>query len=102
MLPVVRTDKAEADLEAILDYLEGRSPAAAERLAKAIDERCRRLGQLPRMGRAREELQPGLRSVVVDKYTLFYRVTPTAVQILRILHGARDIDRIMKGEDGGG
>jgi toxin ParE1/3/4 len=96
MLAVVRTDQAETDLAEILDYLEERSPQAAERLATAIDDRCSLLSQFPHMGRAREELGPGLRSVVVESYVLFYRVTETAVEVLRILHGARDIDTIMK------
>jgi toxin ParE1/3/4 len=96
MLSVVRTDQAETDLAEILDYLEDRNPQAAERLATAIDERCSLLGQLPLMGRTREELSPGLRSVVIEQYVLFYRVTATAVEVLRILHGARDIDTIIK------
>ena len=96
MLPVVRTDQAEIDLAEILDYLDERSPQTAERLATAIDDRSKLLSQLPLLGRTREELGPGLRSIVVEQYVLFYRVTATAVQVLRILHGARDIDTIMR------
>jgi toxin ParE1/3/4 len=98
MLPVVRTDQAETDLAEILDYLDKRSPQAAERLATAIDDRANLLGQFPEMGRKRDELAPGLRSMVVEQYVLFYRVSATAVEVLRILHGARDIDSIMKAD----
>jgi toxin ParE1/3/4 len=46
------------------------------------------------MGRARDDLAPGLRSLVVQsKYLIFYRVLDKKVQVMRILHGARDIDR---------
>ena len=96
MLSVARTDQAETDLAEILDYLDERNPRAAERLATAIDDRCTLLSQLPLMGRTREELSPGLRSLVIEHYVLFYRVKATAVEVLRILHGARDIDTIMK------
>jgi toxin ParE1/3/4 len=96
MLSVVRTDQAETDLAEILDYAEERSPQAAERLARAIDDTCTLLSQLPLMGRTREELSPGLRSVVIEQYVLFYRATATAVEVVRILHGARDIATIMK------
>jgi toxin ParE1/3/4 len=96
MLTVVRTDRAETDLVEILDYLEERNPQAAARLATAIDGRCTLLGQLPEMGRTREELGPAVRSVVIEQYVLFYRVTATAVEVLRILHGAGDIDTIMR------
>lgn len=96
MLPVVRTDRAEADLEEILDYIEDRNPAAAERLAEAIDRRCESLGRSPGSGRMRDELAPGMRSVVVEKYVVFYRVTPSAVEVIRILHGGRDLDAIFR------
>jgi toxin ParE1/3/4 len=99
MLPVIRTEQAESDLQAILAYLDERSPAAAERLATTIDERCRLLGEFPQMGRPRDNLAPGLRSIVVESYVRFFRPTATAVEILRIFHGARDIETIMKSED---
>lgn len=41
-------------------------------------------------GRARDELQPGLRSVVVSYYVVFFVVTDDEVQIRRIVHGSRD------------
>lgn len=96
MLPVVRTEQAETDLADILGGLDERNPRTAERLAAAIDARCNFLGQFPQAGRTREELAPGLRSIVIDHYIVFYRVTPSSVEVLRVLHGARDIDTIMK------
>jgi len=98
MLPVLRTERAECDLADILDYLDQHSPPAAERFATAVDQRCAQLGQLPGIGRPREEIAPGLRSIVIERYVLFYRVTTHAVEVLRILHGARDLDRIMREE----
>jgi toxin ParE1/3/4 len=100
MLPVLRAERAELDLAEILDYLDQHSPLAAEQLAAAVDQRCSQLGQLPGIGRAREEIAPNLRSVVIERYVLFYRVTPSAVEVLRILHGTRDLDRIMRDESG--
>ena len=99
MLPVVRTPAAEKDLEEILSYLEERSPPAAEKLAQLIDEKCLLLESVPLIGRPRDELAPGLRSVVVGRHILFYRVTESAVQVIRILHASRDVERILK-EDG--
>ncbi|HLN31430.1 MAG TPA: type II toxin-antitoxin system RelE/ParE family toxin [Gemmataceae bacterium] len=96
MLSVVRTDQAEIDLGEILEHLEEHNPQAAEQLVTAIDDRCNLLGQFPEMGRARNELAPGLRSVVVERYVLFYRISVAAVEVLRILHGARDIETIVK------
>jgi toxin ParE1/3/4 len=99
MLPVVRTDEAESDLVEILDYLDRQNPVAARKLARAIDAKCALLAELPELGRTREELGAGVRSVVVGRHVLFYRITPDAVEVLRILHGARDIRSIMKPDD---
>ena len=82
---------ARDDLEQILTYLDERSQSAADRFAKAIDNVIARIGKLPRIGRDRSELRPGLRSVVIGDFVLFYRVQKKRVEIVRILHGARDI-----------
>jgi toxin ParE1/3/4 len=94
VLPVVRTPRAQQDFEAIVECLDEHSPPAAHRFATAVADKCCPLASFPRMGRARDELYPGLRSLVVGNYLVFYRVTATAVEILRILHGARDLPTV--------
>lgn len=91
MREVIRTDTAQRDIDDILAWLDSRSPAAAERLADAIDDLGRLLGGQPRLGRARDDLRPGLRSVVVGRYVLFYRFTDSQVFVMRLIHGSRDI-----------
>ena len=56
-------------------------------------------GSIPRIGRMRDEILPGLRSVVIRPYVAFYRSEGDTILVLRILHGRRDIERIM-GESG--
>ena len=46
------------------------------------------------MGRMREELRPQIRSLAVPPYIVFYRPQPDVIEIIRVLHGARDIDAI--------
>ncbi|HLW63865.1 MAG TPA: type II toxin-antitoxin system RelE/ParE family toxin [Gemmataceae bacterium] len=99
MLPVVQTQRAEQDMEEILSYLEEHSPPAAERFAVAFNDRCRLLGQFPEMGRLRNELRPGVRSVVIEKYVALYKVTESSVVILRIVFGARDLDSLLSSDD---
>jgi toxin ParE1/3/4 len=43
----------------------------------------------PELGRARDEVAPGLRSFAFGRYLIFYAVEPTKVVIARILHGAQ-------------
>ena len=87
--------RAQADLEAILDELESKSPPAAERFAARVDRKCLALGRIPELGRARDEILLGS-SPPVGKYVLFYRLRGEVVEVLRILHGRRDLGRILK------
>jgi plasmid stabilization system protein ParE len=64
---VIRTDAAQRDIGGVLAWLDERSPAAADRLAASIDDVGRLLGGQPRMGRSRDDLCHGLRSVVVGQ-----------------------------------
>ena len=43
------------------------------------------------MGRRRDELSPGLRSVVMGSYLIFYRPLEDGIRLMRVFHGARDL-----------
>jgi toxin ParE1/3/4 len=98
MAEVRHSPQSEADLEAILEYLHQHQPAAAERYATAFSEKGQALARFPEMGRLRPEIAPNLRSTLVHPYVLFYRVEGETVQIVRILHGKRDLRRIVQEE----
>jgi len=88
---VLRTSRANLDLvEAALRIAE-ENPAAADRWLDIIDEKCRLLSQMPELGRRRDDLASGLRSFPVGNFVVFYRPIADGIQIIRILHGARDI-----------
>ena len=58
----------------------------AGRLVAAV----RRLRQYPLSGRVVPELaRPTIREVIVGTYRSVYRVTPDAIQIPAVVHGAR-------------
>lgn len=82
--------QAEADLDAITEYYSAHSPAAGVRLLDAIKAKCRQLATQPRQGTPRPDFGAGVR-VVVHQYLIFFRATPTGVDVLRVLHGSRDI-----------
>lgn len=95
MPAILRTRQAEADLLEIWLYIaeEGGLPAA-DRVLLSVDQKCQALAGSPGMGRRREELAPGLRSFPVGNYVVFYRVREDAIEVIRVLHGARDIEAI--------
>ena len=89
------TRQAELDLLEIWQYIADDSPAAADRTIDRIESTCRDLQDQPHVGRQRPELMAELRSVPVGNYLLLYRVEHQAVQIIRVLHGARDLDTLL-------
>ena len=52
------------------------------------------------MGRRREELAPGLRSFPVGRYLIFYVPLTNGVDIVRVLHGSRDLVALFEDDDG--
>lgn len=92
------TEQAEADLADLWAYIAANNPDAADRLVDAVLEGSRMHVRFPNMGQDREELRPGLRCFVVSPYVVFYRPVADTIEVLRILHGARDITSIFESE----
>lgn len=46
---------------------------------------------MPKLGPEKSALGRGIRILPIDNITIFYRVTPETIEIIRILHVARDI-----------
>jgi toxin ParE1/3/4 len=82
---------AEADLEVIHDYIAVENAAAAAEIVTRLEDLAARLADTPGMGRARPELLPNLRSFPLGSYLLFYRRSDNGIEVVRVLHGARDI-----------
>jgi toxin ParE1/3/4 len=87
------TRKAAADLETIQDYIARDRPGASLDWVNALEERCVRVAQNPGWGRPREYLRPDLRSLPFGRYLISYRQTTPGVEIVRVLHAARDLGR---------
>ena len=85
------SDDARADLADIWAKIAKDSPRAADKLIDRLEAGCARLADHPRSGVARPEVDDDARSVTVGNYILFYRVSPSGVEIVRVLHGARNL-----------
>ena len=55
-----------------------------------VEERCDTLAENPSMGRSRPEYGRGIRSFPIGNYVVFYRPTEEGVDVVRVVHGARD------------
>lgn len=82
------------DLREISRHIAADSPTRALRLAKNLLSKCDSLGHDPVIGRTRDDLDIGLRGFPVGDYLIFYKATDIQVEIVRILHGARDLPAI--------
>lgn len=88
--------EAEADLQDIHDQIAYDSPARARAFIALLRDRCGPLRQFPEMGRVRDDLRPGLRSLPVDRYVVIYGVFGDVVEIVTIVHGSRDVDTLVR------
>ena len=91
MTRVQYTTLAQEDILDIAYYVAQDNEEAAQRLIGKILRACDRIGVSPKAGRLRAELAPNLRSFPVEKYLVFYRLVPGGIEVLRVLHGARDL-----------
>jgi len=93
------TAQAEADLRAIWLYIAEDNLKAADRLIDAVNRRYPVLAGFPALGRPRDEIRAGVRSLAVGNYVIYYRRIRGGVEILRVIHGARDVERLFATDD---
>lgn len=95
MHTVLRTSRAEEDLLDIWEHIADDSLDAADGFLDEIAEVCHRLAENPLAGRAREELAVNLRSFPVGNYVVFYQPIENGINVIRVLHGARDLPELL-------
>ena len=87
------------DLRKIGKRIAKNNRDAADRFFTAAEQTFELLSQHPRIGRVRSFSIPGVRSWAVSgfpNYLIFYLPTATEIQILAVLHGARDLPRVIE------
>jgi toxin ParE1/3/4 len=95
-MKVAFTDEAGTDLAAIGDYIRQRNPGRATQFLRELLRSCRELGSKPEafplVPRYEER---GIRRRVYGNYLIFYRVSVRAIEVIRVLHGARDYEALL-------
>jgi toxin ParE1/3/4 len=99
----MRIDKRSAffrDLDRYALRIARENPDAAFRFLEAAEKACTLLGAQPHLGHQEQFRKlTGIRSWRIpgfDKYLIFYRVSSDAIEVLRLIHGARDLPRFFK------
>ncbi len=88
---ILRTRASRLDYAEIWSYVAVHSPNAADQLVDRFDAILSTIASLPEMGRSVDELAPNLRSFPIGSYLVFYRPIVDGIQLIRVIHGARDI-----------
>ncbi|MBV6622471.1 MAG: type II toxin-antitoxin system RelE/ParE family toxin [Rivularia sp. (in: Bacteria)] len=89
------------DLIDLATYIAADNMDVSDKFLVAAEETFKQLAQTPKMGRIREFDNPNLVDVRQQSikgfrnYLIFYRTRDTDVEILRVLHGRRDVDTIL-------
>jgi toxin ParE1/3/4 len=100
-LKVRFTRPAVLDLEAIADWIAHDDPMRAFSFVEELRKACLAIGRRPRAYPFVEHRRgDGIRRRVHGNYLIFYRVADGAVEILHVLHGARDYAQIIFANDG--
>ncbi len=82
--------QAVEDIASIALLIAADNPRAAQKWADGIQSSCRRIGDMPGIGAPRPEVAAGLRILPVGNYLILYVETKDGVDVLRVIHGARD------------
>jgi antitoxin ParD1/3/4/toxin ParE1/3/4 len=97
MAAFVLTPAAEGDIVGILDYIEQDNPPAATRVREALVDAMRLLAEHPGIGHTRADLADELvRFWPVFSYLVIYRPGRNPIEIVRVLHGKRDVRRLLE------
>jgi toxin ParE1/3/4 len=92
-MKVVLAQAAIADLIAIGRYIANDSPARAETFVLELEQKCVELGSMPRaFPLLAHRKNKNIRRRVHGNYLIFYRVGTDGIDVLRVLHGARDYE----------
>jgi toxin ParE1/3/4 len=90
ILPAARTDLIE-----IGDFIALDNPARAASFVTEIEARINQVAEQPSRFSVRDELYEGLRSARHGRYFIFFTHDSDEVRIIRVLHGARNLPRVL-------
>jgi len=93
------TRNAKRELRAVHDYIAQNSPAYARAMVDRITRKTEQLGRWPRLGaQVPEYSDESIREILVLPYRVIYRVRESRIQILSVVHSARQLPDAAAGD----
>jgi toxin ParE1/3/4 len=91
------TISAKNDLKDIKDFIKKDSIFYSEKVVSEIVEKTKKLNDFPEIGRIVPELSDEkVREIIVYSYRIIYKICSDKIDILSVLHGARDFSKNIK------
>jgi toxin ParE1/3/4 len=91
MTTIAKSPQYERDVTEIWDHIGQQNPDAADRVVAAIENTIELLSDFPHLGTPCPHLAPGLRRTLWREYLIYYRLHGDVIEIVRALHGRRNI-----------
>lgn len=92
MTRLVYTPQSKKDLSEIGLYIARDNPRRAASFVRELRAQCRKLTQAPQAYKPRPDLGKGMRSCAHGNYLVVFYEEAGLVRIVRIVHGAMDIE----------
>lgn len=92
----ILSSEAGDDLEEIVRFIAQDNPSAARRFLAKLRREIARIADTPGLGHQRTDLTDlAVRFWPVGRYLIIYRTEPDAIEVVRVLHGARDVSTLL-------
>lgn len=93
--PVVWSQPALEDIDAIAEYIHRDSPYHAKRVVEEILSLATSIGESPLIGRVVPELKDdAVRERFIYSYRVVYEIRPTQIDVIAVIHGRRLLESI--------
>ncbi len=96
MIELLFSSASEEDMDQIATYILDNDLNAAIKWLADVRQRCEILTTYPQIGDAREDLGAGVRSIYFGRYIIFFRSRMSAVEVIRVIPGDRDVVTLWK------
>jgi toxin ParE1/3/4 len=94
MREVHKSRAASIDLDNIWYYIAADNPDAADAFLYRLFARCESYAHQPSLGESRPEFGRQVRCFSVEKFVVYYKPVTEGIELIRVLHGARDIQQL--------
>ncbi|MGL5837385.1 MAG: type II toxin-antitoxin system RelE/ParE family toxin [Sphingorhabdus sp.] len=85
---------AAADIDDIAAYIRQDNPSRAQSFTEEISEKIAIIAERPLSFPARDDLVQDLRAAHIGSYLIFFFVSGSSIDIVRVVHGARELSNL--------